>query len=418
MAQTSDLTSFAADLKELYTLAPVRTLNDKSFMHNKLAKEQAVMDFSGKLARFPVTLRRSLGRSSRGDNAILPDAISEVELEASVTMKYHYYGIEWSDAVEQATKNKEGAWEKIVTKKMKNLALDLSKEANRQLYNEKYGALAVVATGAASATQTLVSMQNVNVGDKVDFISPTASAKRNTNPLFISSKDKTAKTITLVNAAGASTSVTTTTADLMIISGNTVVGGTPTFYEVEGLGHICSADRILHGIDSTTYDEWDGFVLDAAGGVASEDLFEQLYDGVGEVGRGDIDVYTTSRGIRRQLVAEFASQRRWVNEKTTDLTAGYESIEVNGKPCVIDDDHPKGKVFGLTMETFSIMQLTEPGFVESEAGGALIELKKTADTTTGAVSHQATYQAWYRYYFTLACQDPARNGVIKSAADA
>lgn len=418
MAQTSDLTSFGADLKELYTLPPVRAVNDRSFMHNKLTKEQAVTDYSGEKAVFPVTLRRSLGRSSRGDNAVLPDAISEVMVQAEVLMKQHYYGIEWSDLLEKASKNKEGAWEKVVTMKMKNLSLDLAKEANRQLYNGKYGSLGTVATGANSATQTLQTLQYVNVGDKVDFIDPTAATKRNANPLFVASKNKSTKAITLVNAAGAGTAVNTTTLDLMIISGNVVVGGTPVNYEIEGLGHITADQRILHNIDSSVYDEWDGFELSAANGVASESLFEQLYDGIGERGRGDMDVYTTSRGIRRQLVEEFASQRRWIDDKGTDLTVGYESIQVNGKPCVIDDDHPKGKVFGLTMDTLKIMQLSEPGFVQSEAGGAEIQLKATADTTSGAISHQATYQAWYSYYFTLACVDPARNGVITDAADA
>lgn len=411
MAQTSNLTNFAADLKELYTLPPVRTLDDRSFLHNKLTKEQAVADFSGKYVPFPVTLRRSLGRGSRGDEAVLPNAISEVLEQAKVRIKFHYYGIEWSDAIEQSSKNKEGAFEQVVTMKMKNLALDLAKEANRQFYNDTFGSLATVSPGANSATQTLITAQYVSAGDKIDIVSSDGTTKRNAAALYVGTVNKSTRQITLVDSAGAASSQNTTTGDLVIVSGNITTGATPVNHEVEGLRHIAKTDRTLHDISSVTYEEWDGYLTDLNGAVAGESTFEQLYDGVGEKGRGDIDLYLSTRGIRRRLADEFASMRRYVNEKGTDLTVGFESIEVNGKPCVIDDDAPKGEVIGLGMEALKVFQLTEPGFVETD-GSARVELKRNSDGDA-----QAVYQAWYRYYMTLACTDPGRTGRITDAAD-
>src|SRR5688500_6816630 len=122
MAQTSNTTTQGALLKELYTLPPVRVLNDKSLLHDKLTKEQATLDFSGKYVRWPVTVQRSLGRGSRGDGGILPTAIAEVDLEAKALAKFHYYALEWTEVLEEVTKGREGAFENAVSRKMKNIS--------------------------------------------------------------------------------------------------------------------------------------------------------------------------------------------------------------------------------------------------------------------------------------------------------
>jgi len=403
---TSNTTNTGAILKELYSLPPVRVLRDKSFLHDKLAKEKPTMDFSGRYAYFPVTLQRNLGRGSRGDAGNLPVAGTETIDDAKVYIKRHYYALEWSEAIEVASKNKEGAFENVVTMKMKNVAIDMAKEANRQLYNASQGKLGTITAGATSVTQTLDSVQYIYVGDSVDFI--TANGVTNTGTRAVTGVDRTASTITVA-------SVATTTGDFVVLEGNFAVsGGGGESYEVEGLRHICAEDRSLHTIDSTTYEEWDGNATAMAAATAGESSFEQLYDDIGSRQRGDMDTYLTTRGIRRRLADEFASQRRYLNEKAVDIKAGYSAIEVNGKPCIIDDDCPKKTVFGLTLDTLKIMEAIKPGFLETEAGdGAVVELK---DSST-AGQKVAVWQSWYRYHWTLACLDPGRNGMLTGCAD-
>ena len=404
---TSNTTNTGAILKELYSLPPVRVLRDKSYLHDKLAKEKPTMDFSGRYAYFPVTLQRNLGRGSRGDAGILPTAGTETIDDAKVYIKRHYYALEWSEAIEVASKNKEGAFENVVTMKMKNVAIDMAKEANRQLYNAAQGKLGVISAGAASTTQTFASVQYIFPGDSIDFI--TANGQTNTGTRTVSSVNRTASTIVV------DSTVTTTTNDFVVLQGNFAVSGTGgESYEVEGLRLICDDARTLHTIDSATYEEWDGNEIAMAGATAGESSFEQLYDKVGARQRGDIDTYLTTRGIRRRLADEFASQRRYLNEKAVDIKAGYSAIEVNGKTCVIDDDAPKKTVFALTLDTLKIMEAIKPGFLETEAGdGAVVELK---DHTT-AGGKVAVWQSWYRYHWTLACVDPGRNGMLTGCAD-
>ncbi len=402
---TSNTTNFGSLLKELYTLPPVRVLRDKSFLHDKLTKDSAELDFSGKLVRFPVTLQRNLGRGSRGDGGILPTAGTENLQDATVFIKRHYYALEWTEAVEVATKNKAGAFENVVTMKMKNVSIDMAKEANRQHYNGATGSMATLtANTAGTAVLPVDATQYFQVGDVLDIYSAGVIVGAGTG-VSVLSIQKAAKTIT-VSAAQTLTSANVVTFHLAGNFGN----------ECEGLRIICDQNRTLHGINSATagQEEWGGNVRSLANAVAGESSFELLFDDIGERQRGDMDTYLTTRGIRRRLADEFASQRRYIKEGATDIKAGYSSIEVNGKECVIDDDAPKGYVFGITMETHKILQAISPGWLETEAGdGAYIELKNH----TVAGQKVAAWQSWYRYHWSHACTDPGRNGMLTNVAD-
>jgi hypothetical protein len=402
MATTSNTTTQAALLKELYTLPPVRVLNDKSFLHDKLQKEQAQMDYSGKQVRFPVTVQRALGRGARLDGGELPVSIAEVDVEATATMAFNYYALEWTEALEEVSKSKEGSFENAVARKMKNVATDMAKELNRQWYNaDGKGVLATSTTTTTSATQTVSSVQYIHVGDVLDQF-PSGSDTATSTGKVVQSISDANSTVTFT------TSVTGTTGDRWVITGS-LNSEIPA-----GLRAITAAGRTLHGINSSTYPMWDGENLSISSVVAGESYFEQLSDNIGENGRGDMDTYLTTRGIRRRLADEFASQRRYLNESSLNIKAGYRTLEVNGHECVIDDDCPKGFVFGISRDALKLMQLTKPGFLESsETNGAVIELK---DSTT-AGRKVAAWQAWYRYHVTMVCTDPGRTGRIPDAED-
>lgn len=409
MAQTSTTTTHGALLKELYTLPPVRALNDKSFLHDKLAKEQAVTDISGKYILFPVTLRRSLGRGARAEEGTLPVAVSEVLDDARVTVGYDYYALEWSEASEEASKNREGAFEKVVTMKMKNVAIDMAKHKNRQWYNTATPGVLATATAddAAGLTITVDSTQYIEVGDLVDIYNGS-SVITNGTQREVASKTATSITINTNSVSGGdSGNVDSNTGYVVYVTGS-------YNNEPQGLRAAAAVDRTLHAINSTTYENWDGYTSALASAVAGESSFEILYDAIGAKGRGDIDTYITTRGVRRRLADEFASQRRYLNEKATDIKAGYRLVEVNGVETVIDDDCPKGYVFGFKRDNIKVVQLTQPGFLETEAGdGAYIELKNSS--TAGRKVN--VWQAWYRYHCALAFTDPATVGSLSGAAD-
>lgn len=410
MAQTSNTTTYAADLKELYTLPPVRVLNDKSYLHDRVTKEQAKLDFSGRYIRFPVTVARELGSGSRADGGVLPVSVAPVEVEARALMQQHYYALEWTEVLEEVSKNEEGAFESAVARKMRTVATDMAKGLNRQWYNPLIGAIESNLSTTTATTLTVATgkyPQYVRVGDQIDVV-VLATGVPVTNGTNITVTAITSAGV-ISTSAGGNLAVTAGTHGIVITGnyGNEVVG-------LRGMG---DTGRTLHNINSSTYPTWDGNKLNVSGAVAGESSFEQLYDRCGERGRGDIDTWIMTRGIRRRLADEFASQRRYLNEKATDIKAGYRLIELNvgsaSAEAVVDDDCPKGYTFALAKDALKLMQLTKPGFLQSESGGARIELK---DHTT-AGQKVAAYQAWYRYHVSLVCTDPARVGMIPDAED-
>jgi len=410
MAQTSNTTTYAADLKELYTLPPVRVLNDKSWIHNNIAKEIAKLDFSGKYIRFPVTVSRELGGGSRADGGVLPVSVAPVDVEARALMQQHYYALEWTEVLEEVSKNEAGAFESAVARKMKTVATDMAKGLNRQWYNPLIGAIETNLSTTTATTLTVATgkyPQYVRVGDQIDVV-VLATGVPVTNGTNISVTGITSAGV-ISTSAGGNLAVTAGTHGIVITGnyGNEVVG-------LRGFGET---GRTLHNINSTTYPQWDGNKLNVSGAVAGESSFEQLYDRVGERGRGDVDTFIFTRGVRRRLADEFASQRRYLNEKATDIKAGYRMIDlsVGGASAegVVDDDCPKGFSFAFKRDALKLMQLTQPGFLSSSEGSARIELKDH----TVAGQKVAAYQAWYRYHVSMVCTDPGVVGMIPDAED-
>lgn len=413
MATTANQTTHGALLKELYTLPPVRALNDKSFLHDKVTKDSNIdVDFSGKYVRFPVTLRRALGRGSRGDAGDLPINVEEVEQEAKAYIKQHYYALEWSETLELVSGKKEGAFESFVARKMKNISTEMAKELNRQFYNPATGRLATCNTNdSAGLTITVDSTKYVQVGDIIDIVA-AADGTPISQGTARTVASKTATTITISTSAsaygGGSGNVDVAGTEYVVLTGN--YGN-----ETAGLQAFADTGRSLHGIDSSTYEEWDGNEINLSGSpVIGESTIEQIDDKVGARGRGEVEIHLTTRGVRRRLADEFASQRRYLNEKATDIKAGYRVVEVNGIDTVIDDDAPAGIFFAGRLEALKLLQLTKPGFVETEAGnGAYIELKNGSTAGT----KKAIWQTWYRYHVALACTDPGQWGYITGGAD-
>jgi hypothetical protein len=391
-------------------------LNDKSWIHDNIAKEAAKLDFSGKYIRFPVTVQRELGGGSRTDGGVLPQASAAVDVEARALMQNHYYALEWTEIVEEVSKNEAGAFENVVSRKMKTVATDMAKGLNRQWYNPLIGAvesgLATTSGASTVTTSTAKYPQYVRVGDTLDIVtlSTGAAVTNGTGRVVQSISSVGVITFGGTGDPGGNLAVTAGTHGLVITGnyGNEVVG-------LRGFGET---GRTLHNVNSSTYPSWDGNKFNVSGAVAGESALEQLYDRVGERGRGDVDTFILTRGLRRRLADEFASQRRLLNEKATDIKAGYRTIElaVGGASAeaVVDDDCPKGFAFAFKRDVLKLMQLTKPGFMPSNDGqGARIELK---DHTT-AGQKVAAYQAWYRYHVSMVCTDPALVGMIPDAED-
>ena len=407
---TQTLTTADAILKDLYVGPIVEQLNYKTYLLDQIERDSDHIDHTGRRAVVPVHVGRNRGRGSRADGGTLPTAGIQTWADAIVPIRYHYTSIEVTDGAIEASTSNEGAFINVLDAETKGAAKDLRKDLNRQVFGTGDGVLATVtATATTQLTITLDSVQYVAVGDTVDVLvtsTGAAAAGGGTANVVTARAGGTTKTITLTS------SVTVDLTHSVYVSGSRGL-------EMDGLRNMTGTGRTLHSINSATAgnEYWNGQVRNvgasaASLSVAGETSFELLADDVGLTGQGEVEVFLTSRGIRRRLADTYQSQKRFNDAQAVNIHGGYSAIMVNEVPVVADDDCPRTWAFGLDKDAFRWFQQASPGWME-KGGGGIFHLKDGA--TAG--SKVATWQAFFRWYASFACVAPNRVGALKFADD-
>ena len=415
---TDTLTTADAILKDLYVGPVVEQLNHKTYMIDQIERDTDHVDFTGRRAIVPVEKSRPRGRGSRGDGGTLPTAVPESEVDAIIPIRYHYGAIELTDALVQQTQSNRGAFVNALDSRVKNMTKFMRKDVNRQVYGTGDGLLASIAATATTTTiHTVDSIQYLHVGDPVDVLRRTdGTTATDSTSRSITALDASAKTITLDAAIGG----TIATTFGVYVAGN-------RNNEMDGLRSIVSTSRTLHSINSATAGNefWNASVRNVgtqAGSeqVAGETSFELIADDVGYTGQGEVEVFVTTRGVRRNLADTFQSQKRFTNKEAVQIHGGYSAIMVAAGagevPVIADDDAPRTWVFAIDKDALRWFVLAGPGWLgqpRGEGGSGIFHLKHTS--TTG--QRQAVWQAWCYWYAALGAVAPNRLGALKFATD-
>jgi hypothetical protein len=395
-------------------------LNNKTYLLDQIERDADHIDHTGRRAVVPLHKNRNRGRKSIADGGTLPSAGAQVYLDAIVPLRYHTYGIELTDQVIEASKTNEGAFVSAIEVESKGVAIDMRKDINRQAFGRGNGALAAAPTSTAGVKKTSkesklefnteFDAQYVQVGDVIDVLKEaTGEMGEGVEGAEVTARKVASTTeVTLSKALKGELNAETYQ---VYISGN-------RNQEMDGLRNITENERTLHSVNSATAGNafWKGNTIKAgtsiaATAVAGESLFEQLADNVGAQGNGDVEVFLTTRGIRRRLADSYQSQKRFNDAKAVDVHGGYSAIMVNEIPVVADDDAPKTFAFGFNKSALKWFEQTKPGWLERENGG-IFHLK-----TAGTGTYAAIWQAWFRWYCALGCTAPNRTGRLEFATD-
>jgi hypothetical protein len=402
---TQTLASADAILKDQYVGPIVEVLNQKTWLLDKIKRESQYIDHqTGKRVIRPLHTKRNRGRGSIGDAGTLPTAGKQGYADAIIPMRYHFYAIEISDAVKEASKSNEAAFVNVVTAESEGMSTDMNVDMNRQAYGDGTGLLGSVtnARNIGDTTAILDSVQYVHVDDPIDV------RKRSDGTVAVSGAF-----VTDVNVA---TKTITFSPGLTAAADNTYgvyIKGS-RLNEIDGLRNIIATNRTLHGIDSSVAAGrfFNSTQKDAGGNIAGEDLFEQLDDDTGSRSNGNVDVFLTTKGVRRRLANQYTSQKRYNDAQAVNIHGGYSAIFVNETPVVADDQCPKGFVFGLPNKGLEWHEQTKPGWFEDPQGH--IWHLKPANPGPG---FEATWEAWFRWYATLGAVTPNAMGRIINAQD-
>lgn len=402
---TYTLSAGDALLKDYYISPIIEQVNYKTYMLDQVERDSEHVDFQGRRWIYPVHSGRNRGRGSRGDNASLPVAGYQTDQDAIDKIKYHYYAMEITDPVIEGAQKSSAAFTNLLERESKMLATEMRKDINRQIWGQGTGLLATKAKEDAKGKKLyLDSVQYIGVGDTVDVIK-TSDGSTGNGVVGAEVTKRVSATESYIEI-GTETAGATTTEYGVYISGN-------RSNEMPGLRNIVSKEREVHGINSSTAGNefWDSKSINAEGNVAGESLFEQLLDEVALNGNGEIDVFVTTRGIKRRLADTYQSQKRFNDTRAVDIHGGYTAIFVNEKPVVTDDDCPKKYVFGINKDSFRWFEQTSPGWLEKD--GVVFQLKNS--TTAGQKMN--VWQAWFKWYVSFGGVAPNRNGRITECKD-
>jgi hypothetical protein len=400
-----------AILKDLMRGPIIEQLNYRTYLIDRITKtSEYVFDFEGRRAIVPVESTGNESPQSMGDGGTLARPQIDTEQDAILNIAYHNGALELTDAlIKQATGANAGAFVNKLERSSKKLADAMRKNINRIAYGLGNGVMATLTSSpAASTTFTVDSVQYLRVNQVIDVLT-IATGAGTALSRTITAINKSTKTVTVDAAITA-----TTTTDAVYKEGSRL-------QEFPGLRNISATGRTLHGINSATAGNqfWDGNQQDAASGVAGESLFEDLADSIGQNGQGEIEVFLTTRGIRKRLARTFYSQRRYNDAQATEIEGGYSAIHIsvgpNRTPVIIDDDCPKTFVFALRDDALLWMELDSPDWLKDPKTDMIHwELKALASDAT---RRQAAWQCWFTWYASLASVAPNRTGRIINCAD-
>jgi hypothetical protein len=364
------------------------------------------IDFVGNTFEMPLRTARNTGVGTRGENATLPLAGRQGYKKITDGLFYQYGVFSITGPLLKASASQKGAYEKALTQEMEGVTDDLKRMVNINAYLSGDGTITTIASGTASATQTVPLTVHLEIGDVYDIYDVTGVTKRNTTPLTILSIDRPNLSV-LFDA-----SVTTTTGDRLIrassdsttaVPNNDLASGT-----INGLAKIVNNTGALHGLNPASAGEgfWKSQVIAAGGAVIADTLLRQLVDAIGyESGSDESFVFITTRGIRSRYAQTLQSQKRFNDAQSVTLHGGFKAILFDEDPMVVDDHCQTGRVYALRLKEMFWSQMSDWEWLEED--GHILKQTPRKDA----------WEATLMKYCNLGTYRRQSHGVITGGAD-
>ena len=381
-------------LKTVYLGAISQQMNTE--VNPLLAKiKQSTEDVWGKDVKRLVQYGVNGGVGAGTETGDLPAAGGNNYKQLTTTLKNLYGTISLSDTAIRASQNNAGAFVNLLTAEMDGLVKASSFNFGRMLFGDGTGVLATVES-ISGLQITLNSVKNLAVGMTVDFKDPsTGETITGANARRIIDVDPDKKTIEVSGA---------------ILTSSTVPAGTVIAVqgsygrELTGLGAIFKKTGTIYGVDRSK-NKWLVPYIKEEVGEISEAEIQKAIDHIEENTGGKINFIVCSSGVKRAFQNHLATFRR--NTDVMELAGGYKAISYNGIPIVSDRFCPEGTMYLLNTDDFTLHQLCDWKWLESEDGKVLKQIAGTP-----------TYTATLVKYADLICTKPCGQAMLKGITEA
>lgn len=408
--------SAASHLLKVRYLGPIREqLNGKTVLANRLDRDESTQSVDGKSFTVPVHYKRNnQAGSGRPDGGTLPNVDYQGHTSAIVPNKYIYGGIEVTGPTIKAMKSNMGSFVRTVDMEVRGLTRDMKRAFNRQLHSQGFDWLGYwTSADNASGTDIDDSRGNgfVHLGSGAttcDLLDVSASYAVIGDSIVVT-----------MGAEGSNVFAVTWTGSVagsadgdVLVPEDTVQSGVG--YSMMGIEGIISAGNPallsggLHGLAVATNDWWKAQVFSASGTnrPLTLALMQQPLSQIAvrsDYEESDVKFLLGNIFIRDKYEQLLIADKRHVN--TMKLDGGFEGLEYNGKPFVVDVQCKRNRIYYVTPETLKIFRNADFDWIEGVQG--VLHQRENKDAFFGTMYH----------YGDLGCIARNGNGLLDDVTD-
>jgi hypothetical protein len=370
MANTfQSITSGAANLKNIYEGPIVSQFNDDLPIYKNIEKE--TKGWSGLAVIRSLKLRRNQGIGAGTDGGNLPSIGVQVNQAATINAKFNWLRFGITAGMVASSKSDAGSFVRQAAYELEEGYNDLRADVDRQISWNGRGDLCAVNTAAVASTSLSIkgresveaALKFVSVGMIVDIVTTSGTYKATGVQITAATGTPTALTATLT----LSQAVTCAADDILVRSGayNNEIQG--MYYSLDG------GTSTIYAIDRSTYQQYQGAVIDASSANLSLDLIKQSQVLARQRGGAQIKAWWTDFDTERFYEKLLVSDKRFVNTMQGDgsfTTKGNSYLEYGGSPVIPDQACPR-RMFGIDPNAWKWYVLEEMKFA-SETGAMYI----------------------------------------------
>lgn len=457
---TGAFAAFNALLKEFYLPGVLDIINSKRVLSRYLRRN--TRDVMGRDIHTAINTRGNMSPQYITERAQLPDPGQQQYRQATYTTKNHYARILFSGQAASSSRGGRGSFLQLMNGEVTGVARDMQVNDNRVLFGNGTGRYARVSAAVAlSGGDTVIPVADpggiTSQGNGCQFFE---EGQRLCISINNAGQEDAVAVGRMVDASfrhdggGNGTTVVVavdTAAGTILVDGDwtaavltndfiyrvtehpltTVVDArTNRGHEMNGLAAICSeTDPPLQRPDGAggnpdesaglgnltptdatptfgTYEpRWAAYAVHA-GGVPqpfAESMFQDVIDGMDQLGDGSPGVFFTTHGVRRSYAAILTEAKRFVNTK--ELPGGFRALTYNDVPIVVDKDCSRGRAYALDLDVIELAYENDYHWLDKD--GSVLSRLDDFDA----------YQATLARYSELICRARNRLGVIRDIQD-
>lgn len=420
-------------LKEVYEGSIDDELQNASELWFFMDKTKETVGGYGKRVVRPMRTTRNSGVGSRPDNGTLPSPGNQGYLDALINPATTYLLGQISGRTIRTAASQAAGYEKPLEAEIRFGMTDLVRDLGRQLFMGQGNISTVNGAVTASASVVVKDVNNFGIGMIVEFWNG------GTNQTTVDAGLSAGTTITAINTA--TLTITVATAQASIATGATVarVGNNTSAtatYEMNGLDFTLDDgtdySQTYFGINRSTNPILYSNRLDASvnnstllgGGdtatTLNEDKLQYMMDQAKFKG-GYTDIIVSELNVRRRYANLLTNNKRYPVEgisapdfaggfkRGVDLLTGVgDGLSFGGAMWIGATQGLAGRVFGLDMKSFEIIQQSEIEWLQDDTGSVLFPL----------INSSPRQDAWsYGLYYdsNLYCSAPQHNWKIVNA---